>query len=174
MFRDRNEIYLGTIEFPFLVNEVRVIDPCYDPETIYRPEDLTTLEFLGGRYECFAVISDEGSWGKRVASLRIERQDAHINYCEEIVGTGVDSGQAGFFLKDNYDTKVSDDAWYKKVCDITLSSPDCGLVDDWGVVASSGYGDGQYNCYLSKDGEYCNGAELIFIDEAEDEDDYDD
>ncbi len=168
-------IFVGTIQFPLLVNDVRIIDPCYDIT-----DDVTNYselgKFLGGTYDCYATISDEGAWGDRVASLKIVRHnDEVINFEDDLNGIAVDSGQAGFFLKDKYDDNASSKIWYDGVCEITTKDENCGDVDGWGVVSSTGFGDGFYKVLVSKvkdvaDGEYLNGAEIIFI---EDEEDYD-
>lgn len=169
-------IFVGTIQFPLLVNDVRIIDPCYDIS-----DDIINYsvlgEFLGGTYDCYATISQEGDWwGDRVASLKIVRHnDAAINFEDDLNGIAVDSGQAGFFLKGKYDDNASSKIWYDSVCKITTKDDNCGIVDNWGVVSSTGFGDGYYKVLVSKVkdvayGEYLNGAEIIFI---EDEDDYD-
>lgn len=167
---------MGTIEFPYSVNEVRVIDPCYKIEN--RILEYSALEkFVGGRYDCYATISDEGDWGNRVASLKIVKQGADIQMNDDIGGVAVDSGQAGFFFKNDYDSKVGTDVFYDNVCHITLSGNECGLVEDFGVVSSSGFGDGWYKVYVSRengwDSEYLNGAEIVFIDDEYDEDNED-
>ena len=85
---------------------------------------------------------------------------------------GVDSGQFGFFDRDFYrndeiakdlpkhdfgdDYDVNEgDSWYRAVCDLTLAEESWGVLSG-GVVSTSGFGDGSYNVYGSKDesGEY--------------------
>ena len=57
------------------------------------------------------------------------------------------------------------DLWYNHACDITLSEMSAGVMP-YGVVSSSGFGDGSYVCYTHKgsDGEI-DFAFVIFIDE---------
>ena len=120
------------------------------------------------------VISDEGSWGERVSSLKIVKQGADVVFCDSIGGVAVDSGQCGFFLKSKYDKYVDADAFYDEVCEITTNGERCGLVvGGWGVVSESGYGDGVYGVSVSReeDTNLINGAEIVFIDDEYDEDD---
>ena len=57
------------------------------------------------------------------------------------------------------------DLWYNHACDITLSEMSAGVMP-YGVVSSSGFGDGSYVCHTHKgsDGEI-DFAFVIFIDE---------
>lgn len=73
---------------------------------------------------------------------------------------GVDSGQFGFFDKlhyrndesakdlpkhnfgDNWDNQDGD-SWYRSCCELTLSDEQWGILP-FGVVSTSGYGDGSY------------------------------
>jgi len=80
---------------------------------------------------------------------------------EQPFEVGVDSGQAGFFDDAFYqnDTVFEElpapgfaigDLWYRHVCDITLSKMSAGVLP-YGVVSSSGFGDGGYTCYTHAD-----------------------
>lgn len=117
-------------------NTLFVTDPCY-----YSPE-CSIPSPLSGRWIVSVTVSDEGSWGKRIASLEI----AHENFTEENVfetrrqgSTGVDSGQAGFF------TSLEDcsEENYSQICDLTLSDEQAGIFQN-SCVSSTGFGDGSY------------------------------
>jgi hypothetical protein len=103
---------------------------------------------------------------------------------------GVDSGQFGYFDFDEYRKdesvigvkRIADDSqqiicedepFYSICCDRTLSNDMWGVIP-FGVISSSGYGDGSYPTYGIKnsDGEYV-GFTTIFIDYDEDFEDED-
>ena len=102
---------------------------------------------------------------------------------------GVDSGQFGYFDHDEYrndnivqgvervtpdDVICDDEPWYSICCDRTLSKDKWGEIP-FGIVSSSGYGDGSYPTYGIKDvdGKEWVGFVTLFIwdDDEEDEDD---
>lgn len=69
---------------------------------------------------------------------------------------GVDSGQAGIFDFDSYPEENLGDyddknSFYGKACEQTLSSNRAGVVDEFGVVSNSGWGDGFYECMVHRD-----------------------
>lgn len=162
-----------------LGNKVMVSDPCYGLNTWCQG----VLEnVLPGTYDCEVEYSDEGDWGTRVAAIEVTHidYDGIIRFEPEYFEVGVDSGQAGIFDYDYYceyhdDTDkyphVNDD-WYEMVCHITLSRAQSGTVEDYGLVSSSGYGDGGYTCYTARERNgYIIAIRIEFItDEYEDED----
>jgi hypothetical protein len=104
---------------------------------------------------------------------------------------GVDSGQFGYFDIESYrnDDSVQDlkyesdnsesiicedEPFYSHCCNRTLGKEGWGVLP-FGVVSSSGYGDGSYTTYGIKNdkGEYV-GFTTIFIDFDDDEEEYDD
>lgn len=134
--------------------KVQITDPCYEPSLWCSH----TREIKKGEYICKAVMVNAGAWGRRIAELTIN----HISTPKKKATTlmccaGVDSGQCGFFDAEYYKKYhkaeyVDDDAeslsWYRRVCDITLADKSCGTIDKKGVVSSSGFGDGVYDCYV--------------------------
>lgn len=167
-------------EFLVLSGKLAVSDPCYDTDVKYRGE----LEnVMNGTWHASAVEMQTGSWGRRIARLIA----VHENYADEkmskgqCVGfeVGVDSGQAGLFDASHYrDDSVIPNAklvfheepaaiWYKHCCDITLSPLSAGVLP-YGVVSSSGHGDGGYDCFICRN-EYGQiiRAEIEFIPEGE-------
>lgn len=170
-----NVISLGSIE---LKDQVVVSDPCYDLGTWCQG----IVGIKPGKYDAYAIITDEGSWGQRVAELVVLLSNAKINgFNEELdFEVGVDSGQAGIFNLDYYKEKQpdneweKDDSWYRRVCDITCSDEDCGTIDNEGVVSSSGYGDGGYVCYAAynEDNEIV-GLRIDFIPDYDDDEEDD-
>lgn len=164
---------LGTIE---LKNDVMVSDPCYELGTWCQG---IVGGIKAGKFNAYAIVTDEGDWGERIAELVVIREDADIEGINEELDfeVGVDSGQAGIFNFDYYKEKQPDDdwdnpeSWYRRVCDITCSDEDCGTIDNEGVVSSSGYGDGGYVCYAAYENEEIVALRIVFIEDYDEEDD---
>lgn len=155
-----------------LGNKVMVSDPCYEMNTWCQG---VVDNVMPGIYNCSVVYSDEGDWGVRVAEIEVMHQDArrYILSAADFV-VGVDSGQAGIFDYEyyaKYHTEHDvDDNWYDRVGNITLSDESAGIIDDNGLVSSSGFGDGTYGCYLAKDSDGCVvGLKVVYLYEEEDE-----
>lgn len=158
-------------------DKIRVTDPCYTKDTWCAGvlENCVSGEWFAER-----IISNEGSWGNRVAEICIWNKD----YIGEVdaneltdIDVGVDSGQAGFFDEDQYpDGETGEygqlDTFYGQVCDQTEGTDIANV--GFGVTTSSGFGDGGYNCYIGKNSEgKIVAAKIVFIGEEEDEEDYD-
>lgn len=144
-------IELGNI---FFNGKMQVTDPCYSTDVWCTKQ----INIKQGEYIAKAVVYDCGDWGKRIGELTINHISCPKKKANNRVysSIGVDSGQCGFFDYDEYekvhptyfvDENEESHKWYKNVCDITINGDCCGLVDDMGVVCSSGYGDGCYNLY---------------------------
>ena len=114
-----------------------VWDPCYGDGDLYEVEP---GEWIGTIH-----IRDEFNWGHRVKWLCLARNQATLDPREELRSVGVDSGQMGIYVigDDRPDTEHAD---YDKICDLTLGEMAAGLLP-YGVVSSSGFGDGQYEVY---------------------------
>lgn len=181
-------------EFTLTQPVLRVSDPCYEKDC-WAGDVLK--DCLTGIWE--AAVDYDNSWGKRVSMLAIRhesgpqfsvfsnpRRDIQVEDTSLIAG--VDSGQCGFFDETYYrDDKVCEGAndpspdrgsygepWYTLCCHITLSEDQAGTIP-YGAVSSSGYGDGSYEVFVTRDRSgYINGAAIMFIDDPEedDEDDY--
>ena len=146
---------LGTFEVKG--NSLVVSDPCYE-YGLFGCSILTNV--LSGNYTAYAIYSDDD----RVATLQIIHENysnSKINYFNgELYSSdiGVDSGQAGFFeeeyYKENQGGEFGDkDSFYGKCCDLTLSEVQGGIIDNRGIVSSSGYGDGSYSLYVIRNEE---------------------
>lgn len=164
-------VELGIIE----VKDGRLIvtDPCYEVGTWCQGE----VSVKNGFYAAYAVITNEGFWGKRVAELVIVKDGVDdfdlFSPLDLDFEVGVDSGQAGFFNTDYFAEHQPDDdwdnekSWYRRVCDITCNTEySCGTIDGEGVVSESGYGDGGYCCYPAYDkDEEIVGLRIVFIED---------
>jgi hypothetical protein len=167
---------------------LRISDPCYD-KSIWCTGTLKNCKI--GEWSGFLVYSDEGDWGERVANNiaifgDVSEDEAQniltsSNWKNSNISVGVDSGQCGIFddLKypkgdtGNYDGKGS---FYDKCCNLTLGEDCGGVVLNSGVVSSSGFGDGSYDCLTSQTGGKITAVLLVFIgdDEEENEEDEND
>lgn len=141
---------------------VQVTDPCYDNDVWCR----TTINVRDGKYTC-RVWKDKDQYSELVGCIGIYLNDIipPQKSMEEIGVIGVDAGFAGFFMnKPNY----SDEEWSAFCDEIEDFSKNAWLFNNklntTGFFSSSGYGDGCYPLYASKDknGEIY-AAEIRFI-----------
>jgi len=169
---------LGTFEVRS--GKLIVSDPCYDREIVNREK--TILEnVLNGNWVSEIVVFDEGTWGKRVGYL-IANSINHIcsnDWQAEKFTVGVDSGQVGIFDEPQYhggdDDFDDENGWYRMCCNHTLGEikyATCKIAGTiaGGVVSSSGYGDGCYECSTIKVDDKIVAVRIDFGLEEEDED----
>lgn len=170
-------------------------DPCYELGTWCQG---VAENVKNGTWVGVLEQSDEGGWGVRnsiLISMNVEAMEKNPRLEMELMSSGdlinwggVDSGQFGHFDYANYRKdenaidlpKVWEDEWesqegdkfYRACCYQTLETEDSFGVIPFGVLSSSGYGDGSYPTYGIKDenGEWV-GFMTIFIGDDEDEDD---
>lgn len=150
-------IKLGEFE---LKTEVAIVsDPCYVIGTWCQ---ITLNNVKKGLWSAYVLLTD-----KRVAQLLAFAGNALNNVQWQAVPgeVGVDSGQAGIFDARHYRedaivkdvTRIGpsiicpDEPWYSVCCDRTNNTEHCAGVIPEGCVASSGYGDGSYDCFVGKD-----------------------
>ena len=150
-----------------VADEIIVADPCYHFGTL---GTLALDNVLSGKYIATAEVEKN-----LVASLHI----SHSNFKNDILESesvgyiAVDSGQAGFFdldfFRKNQGGELGDlNSFYGFACSITLSPKQAGVIKKRGVVSSSGFGDGCYDVYVSRDevGKIV-AASLFFIEEED-------
>lgn len=142
---------IGRKHFEGLID---ITDPCYDKDVWCRMK--ATVK--SGEYTCYIWRNKEIDEfeGKQYVDQRVGVIGIYLDgiippqkTMEEIGTIGVDAGLAGFFMnKPDY----SDDEW-KDFCD-SIREGDAWIKDE-GFFSSSGYGDGCYPVYVSKnnDGE---------------------
>lgn len=168
--------YYGS--FTVTGDQLRVSDPCYEHDST---GGVTLNRVKQGKWHASSVLVDrEDGWGIRVASLRAVHEDypddfiPGLPYQSYKPPVAVDSGQAGIYDYKKYPDQEGQykNDFYQKNCDLTLSEDYGGLVNDMGVVTSSGYGDGQYLLYYDTNNDQeVIAVEIIFIsDEEADED----
>ena len=187
--------------FEVVSGKMVLSDPCYELGTWCQG---VVDNVKNGTWVGIIEQSDEGNWGTRnsiLISLNKEEWERTPKLEYWLVGKfnterlnfdgGVDSGQFGHFDYKNYrNDKVAEglpkafgdgwsveegDEWYRACCHITLEEEYCFGVLPFGVVSSSGYGDGSYDTYgiRNHDGQFV-GFMTIFIGNEEEEDYYDD
>lgn len=159
--------------FKIKSGQVYLTDPCYDA-------DITTPAKNGEWNVIVEYMRDYEGYYTRVRQLTILHKDYCFTKSAEFKPLGkfpVDSGQFGIF-----DTEIYEDGgnyetpgFYRDCCDITLQEAMCGVVNTYGFVSSTGFGDGAY----SGDGYFEDGKLVKFMitfigDENEDYDEDDD
>ena len=150
-----------------VTDKIIVADPCYDYDKF---GTVTLHNVLAGKY--IATVEVEKNL---VVALHI----SHSNFKNDILESenvgyiAVDSGQAGFFdldfFRKNEGGEVGDlNTFYGLACAITLSPKQAGVIKKRGVVSSSGFGDGRYDVFVSRDevGKIV-AASLFFIEEED-------
>ena len=150
-----------------VTDEIIVADPCYDYDNL---GTLILDNVLSGKYIATAEVEKN-----LVVSLHISHSyfKNDILESENLGYITVDSGQAGFFdfdfFRKNEGGEVGDlNTFYGLACAITLSPKQAGVIKKRGVVSSSGFGDGCYGVYVSRDevGKIV-AASLFFIEEED-------
>ena len=150
-----------------VTDKIIVTDPCYDYDHL---GTLILDNALSGKYIASAEVINNC-----ISTLAISHHNFKNDILEsESVGyIAVDSGQAGFFdldfFRKNQGGEVGDlNTFYGLACAITLSPKQAGVIKKRGVVSSSGFGDGCYDVYISRD-EYGKivAASLFFIEEED-------
>ena len=133
------------------------------------------------------------TWKGRISFLHIRHESVPADepidptkFVKSEIHVGVDSGQAGFFNAANYEREahkmVEGDrhsAFYSACMAETLKDDEAwGTVMGWGVVSSTGWGDGGYNLFIRRNEEgqmiegrivYLNPGNEGFISVDEDE-----
>ena len=186
MYGERTKKYIGEFECG---EKLFASDPCYQrvDET-----DLSSavISVVPGTWKSSAILSDEGSWGDRVAELyaysKYWEDDGYMNpwNWEFYSSCGVDSGQLGFFDYEKYPIGVNgyeadyedESNWYKRACNETYNEKKhdkrFGIVENMGVNSSSGFGDGCYDIFVARNNDdEVIAVKSVFIPEDEDRDD---
>lgn len=142
--------------FEIKSGKVIVSDPCYGRGTWCQG---TLDNVKKGKWNSKILTVD----GRVAALIASHESILNLNYIDSYSGiissfvVGVDSGQAGIFDLPEFHSDDDDyddpESWYRRCCELTLKTL-AGIIDNSGVVSSSGYGDGGYDCKtLSKDNE---------------------
>lgn len=180
------------VTFEVTSGRMAVSDPCYAPGT-------WCMGYLdpvpNGTWIASAKYLIAAGWGERIAQLEIWHKDAlgKIEPTEDDwspadhIDVGVDSGQAGFFDGDYFDQTPrgeygDTESFYGRACTLThTDAPGAphyqtfGSLFGRGVVTSSGFGDGSYDCFVLLHEARIVAVRLVFIfdEELEGDDEFD-
>ena len=133
---------VGKVEFG---NKVRISDPCYSMDTWCA----LTLDVLPGTYNLYVNKTYNG----RTANMWAIHNDfidySGVEIVEGVDETiGVDSGLCGIYELPYFESHGGQDGdWYEGLIDLSMPA----VLDDAAFICSSGYGDGGYTCYVTKD-----------------------
>lgn len=174
--------------------ELVISDPCYDSPIWCAG----VVKAKNGTWATFCNYNDDA----RVAEIIAYHMDSAMldnTIIDRVIAeaplpfiNGVDSGQLGYFDRSHYrnDESAKDltkhdfgpsfdrepgDSWYRAACEITLGNSNFGVMP-FGVVSSSGWGDGSYQTTSIKDddGNVIALATVFIEDDYSDDDDWDD
>lgn len=157
--------------FEITSGKVCITDPCYTKKTWC---SAWNIPVENGIWK--AEVEEKHG---RIEKLICELKDAIINnLAEELISSiiGVDSGQCGIFDQEKYPDEGTgsfedNETFYGKCCEITLRDSSWGVLK-FGVVSSSGWGDGTYYAkgVKTKDGKFIK-ITIFYMDLDDDIDD---
>lgn len=158
------------MEFTLTSGTFRVTDPCYDG--LYWTSGIIGIINNARKGKWKGVVTSPWGMQGRVAELQIVQENyTTASKMWESAGfsVGVDSGQAGFFDAALYPEWSEENNFYDTICKGTLSENQYAVVP-FGIASSTGYGDGEYKCYVAKniEGEVI-AAKIVFIGDEDEE-----
>jgi hypothetical protein len=158
--------------------KVMVSDPCYDRGTWCQA---VIDNVKNGRWNGYVVRkpdpynpfpTEQIDICSRIFAVHVgcdNHEDTQSVECTEPINKeiGVDSGQAGIFDLNHFHggaDQYGDKGWYDLCCEATAHDVFGADVIFGGMVSSSGYGDGGYECYVARNdqGEVIS-IELVFV-----------
>jgi len=178
-------------QFEIKSGRMVISDPCYKLNSMV---NATIENVKKGKWRADVIKSEDGKVNDFLYAYHIEISNDDELGCIDIKNLykeenllpcafGVDSGQLGFFDYDGYGNSVRckylkrqyseiiepENQFYSFCCDSTLSKERWGTLP-FGVVASSGYGDGFYEVFALKNNE----GQFVFFEAVFCMDDFDD
>lgn len=166
-----------------LEDKVVVTDPCY----CYEPNQrgIVLLENVqAGDYKCCVLYNKENRVKEAIIlheSLSIYEQEGFLWLQEGFIK--VDAAIAGvinYSLHEemrrckNRNEKKWEDKYYKEICELS-SKDETFIFKDNSFITSTGWGDGRYEVYVTKNDDKILGIKIIYDeDEEEFEDDWED
>jgi hypothetical protein len=152
---------------------IRITDPCYS-KNVWCSGVLKNCEI--GEWSAFIIyVNDE--WGERVAQIIAIFGDISIEKSQKIIDednwkisnidVGVDSGQCGIFEDLKYPEELGEygdtSSFYGKCCELSASELQGGVLE-FGLISSSGFGDGSYESFFVEKNKIC-AIKVVFIDD---------
>lgn len=161
---------MGNI-FKFTLNSniIRITDPCYTKLDDQFVNVLTNCK--SGIWIAEPVFKEYAVWGLRCKEIIIYHEN-HYSVTPKIIqnSVAVDSGQLGIFDNILYPETTGDyydeNSLYRKISDETTFI-DISILD-FGIVVSSGFGDGMYKCFIGKYKNQIVSIKIIFIEDESD------
>ena len=165
-------------DFTVTGNELIVTDPCYDDGTDPSIRGIVS-NVKNGNWSSYVHQGSISGWGSRNSELSAFHSSSSPEEGDDAVWlkvdhfeVGVDSGQAGMYDARRFPSDPGDyseeNSFYRKICDTTCAPLWAGTIEDVGVTSSSGFGDGEYECYiLENENDEVVGVKIIFIEEDE-------
>ena len=141
---------VGNIRFD---GKIDITDPCYSRDVWCR---MNGIEVKAGEYEAAIWTGDNAVGILGIYFNGIVPDQNKMEYLGEI---GVDAGVAGFVRAG---TELNREEW-NKFCDMTSKSKKDAWILDWGIVSSSGYGDGSYDVFSYKLNDEITAVEIRFF-----------
>ena len=140
---------------------LRVADPCYLEEQAPHVDRLfgATLPALAGTWRASSFVADRDELGSRVSELRVWADGHSARFGStpsDEFHVLVDAGMAGCFDTGDVhrtDVSQSQSEWTETLGSLVMAAgPSCAsVVDDRGVVAECGLGDGRYRANAWRD-----------------------
>lgn len=145
---------------------LRVTDPCYSKGTWCAG---TVPNCRKGEWVAAIDRRDCGWLGNRISRLTVTHSLGGVGTDTPVdFEVGVDSGQAGVFDDARYPSDPGESSFYDKCCRLTLAKSGAGVLP-FGVVSSSGFGDGGYEATIRRDAAgLCYRISIEFIGEEGD------
>ncbi len=151
--------------YPLTTGRAYITDPAYRDDTSLR----LLVKVQRGTWQAAIDLRDERDLGMRVAELITAHESvdvAAVTWQVEDFVLGVDSGTAGVFDVDHFHVDAEgradvreqarrdgwDDgeAWYQSLVMDAIESGTSNRVLPHGVITSTGFGDGGYDCYTAR------------------------
>ena len=178
----RKEMSIGS--FRVVSGRLVVSDPCYE---IGAGSQGFLEKVRKGEWVCRVTVAQGGDFDKYIMELTAHRSRLptfdDLGWTKETpFYVDVDSGQAGIFDMAHYrDDRIAEtvqrlsdeeicpeEPWYSVCCDRTMSGELGAGIIPYGVVSSSGFGDGSYQCFTQRDSDgYVIGVKIVFIKDLE-------
>lgn len=165
--------------FDVVSGKITISDPCY--------KDGLEIGVKNGKWEVDAELQDHDNNTNVFGLIALHQDSSNTKDVQWQLfdGVPVDSGQAGIYDSAHYrddsviketpkflrlltDKKEEGLRWYAANCDLTLSREEIQAgVLPFGCVSSSGYGDGVYDVYISKnENDEVVSIKISFVDET--------
>jgi len=158
-------------DFEVKSNDIIIFDPCFSKNEWC---SMLIEDVKRGIWESYVKINDDdGSISELMVIYKNLLTSAYKNHKWNKIETDIciDSGQCAILDNDIFSSEKINTL---KNCKDTIKLYNYGSINN-GVISLSGYGEGEYSCYVIDDINGIIGVKVIFIEEILESDyDYDD